>query len=462
MTLTKPKKYFKSNIENDVHQLPKADGERSPFSQEKLNEIFKISPKHPDRIISRESSNLEFKESFGWKSLAKYLKTSAAFANTKGGYLVFGIGRRPHKLLGLSGSNLKQFEDIDPEKLSGHFNEHFLPEMAWDIHEYELNGKTYGIFYIHECRDKPAICKKNAESVLKEGDIYYRYRGRSERIKYSELRAILDHKRENEQRLWMQHLSQIAKIGVRETGIFDLKTGQVTGTDGSFFIDESLLSQLSFIKEGEFSEIKGKPVLKLIGNVEVISGLPSAAGGKRIVKTKGIRIGDIALAFLNLERVEEPLEYLKQICFETTGFLPVYYFIKSAKIDSVKAIEEINGVISRSPAKSKLIERLQQKNTQAFDEPKGDTIAAKRKRHFTDQLKKQSIDQNLSGKDLEYCLQSIRILTSDEVNKISQYLRGLIKEWFNKYYSSANSTLADNLRRAICWVDEALYQEGTI
>jgi hypothetical protein len=452
---------LKRNIKRGIDQPPSQVGENSPFSQEKLNEIFKISPKHSDRIISRESSSLEFKESFGWKSLPKYLKTSAAFANAKGGYLVFGIGRRPHKLLGLSGSRLKQFEGIDPEKITGHFNEAFSPEIAWDIHEYELQGKIYGILYIHECQDKPVICKKNSDSVLKEGDIYYRYRGRSERIKYSELRLILEAKRENEQQVWMQHLSRIAKIGVRETGIFDLHTGRVIGTGGSFFIDESLLSQLSFIKEGEFSEIKGKPTLKLIGNIESVTGLRTGTKGKRIVKTKGIRIGDIVLAFLKLHVIEEPLEYLRQICFESTGFLPVYFFVKSANITLQRAVEEVNGVISRSPAKSKLIERLQNKNTQALSMPKGDTTAAKSKRRFIEQLKKESVEKKLSGKNLEYCLQSIRLLNSSEVKQKSQYLRGLLKEWFNKHYASANPTLADNLRRAICWLDEALYKEGT-
>jgi len=46
-----------------------------PFSQENMNEIFKVSPNKPNRVISRESSWLEFKESFGWASLAKYLRS---------------------------------------------------------------------------------------------------------------------------------------------------------------------------------------------------------------------------------------------------------------------------------------------------------------------------------------------------------------------------------------------------
>jgi len=69
-----------------------------PFSQETLNEIFKISPHKPDRVISRECSWLEFKESFGWASIPKYMRTFAAFANAKCGYIVFGIANRPHIL----------------------------------------------------------------------------------------------------------------------------------------------------------------------------------------------------------------------------------------------------------------------------------------------------------------------------------------------------------------------------
>lgn len=457
-------KKIKDNISNQtsdhLDQLQEKEDIRSPFSQEKLNDVFKISPKQTDRVISRESSYLEFKESFGWNSLAKYLKTCAAFANAKGGYIVFGIGMRPHELIGLSGNNLQQFVCIDPEKITGYFNEYFSPEILWDIHEYELKGKIYGLLYVYECRGKPVVCKKNANSVLKEGDIYYRYRGRSERIKYSELREILDLKRENEQRLWMQHLTQIARIGVREAGIFDLKTGKVTGTNGSFLIDESLLSQLSFIKEGEFTEVKGKPTLKLIGNVEVVSGLLNVTNGKRRLKSKGIRVSDIILAFLNLEKVEEPSDYVTQVCFETTAFLPIYFFIESASLDTAKAIEVINGVISRAPAKSKLIERLAKNNTQHLSPPRGNTPSATDKRNFIEMLKQNLLKHDITG-NLEYCVQSIRSLSSSEVKQNSEYLRNLLRTWFNKHYSSANSTLADNLRRAICWVDEALYMKGT-
>ncbi len=430
---------------------------KTPFSQENLNEIFKTSPIDPERVISRESSSLEFKESFGWASLPKYLKTSAAYANTKGGYIVFGIANKPRRLCGLSGANLRLFEDIDQEKMSQNFNEHFAPEIEWMIQEYELQGKIFGLLYIHEVKDKPVVCIKNSGKELKESDIYYRYRGRSQRIKYPELKAILETKRQTEQRLWMQHLENIARIGVREAGIFDLHTGSVTGSGGSFLIDESLLSQLSFIKEGEFSEVKGKPALKLIGHVEPLAGSVIDTGKRHPMKIKGIRIGDIVLSALNQDNVPEPDEYIKQICFESTAFLPVYYFIKKSGMTLDKTVEVLEGVVSRSARRGKLIERLKSGNTQGLAIPNGSTTAATKKRNFAEALRSKKVSAGLTGKELEYCLQAIRGLTADEVKFNSKYIRELLRNWFNNYYASAKCSLADNLRRAICWVDEALH-----
>jgi hypothetical protein len=431
-------------------------GSKTPFSQEDLNEIFKISSADPERVISRESSSLEFKESFGWASLPKYLKTSAAYANAKGGYIVFGIANKPRRLCGLSGANLKLFEDIDPEKMSRNLNEHFAPEIEWTIQEYELQGKFFGLLYIHEAKDKPVVCTKDGGKELKESDIYYRYRGRSERIKYPELRAIIEAKRETEQRLWMQHLENIARIGVRDAGIFDLHTGSVSGFGGSFLIDESLLSQLSFIKEGEFSEIKGKPALKLIGHVEPLAGSVIGTAKKQIVKTKGIRTADIVLSTLNQDKVPEPDEYIKQICFESTAFLPIYYFIKKSGMTLDKTVQVLEGVVSRSATRGKLIERLKSGNTQELTIPNGSTSAATKKRKYAEALRSKMVSAGLTGKELEYCLQAIRGLTADEVKSNSKYIRELLRNWFNMHYASAKGPLADNLRRAICWVDEAL------
>ncbi|MCL4177741.1 MAG: hypothetical protein KJ072_08330 [Verrucomicrobia bacterium] len=57
-----------------------------PSSQDVLNRIFTVSSKNPDRLVSRESGWLEFKEAFGFQSLGNYyIRSAAAFANGKGG-----------------------------------------------------------------------------------------------------------------------------------------------------------------------------------------------------------------------------------------------------------------------------------------------------------------------------------------------------------------------------------------
>lgn len=433
--------------------------DNKPFSQETLNEIFKISPLKPDRVISRECSWLEFKESFGWTSLPKYMKTFAAFANAKGGYIVFGIANSPHILKGLKGNNLLSFEELQPEIMSKRLNDHFLPEIEWDVHQYELHENIYGMLYIHESNHKPVICCKDSGKELKESDIYYRYRGRSERIRYPELRSLLEAMREQEQKIWMQHVANISRIGVRDAGIFDLQTGQVTGSGGSFLIDESLLSQLAFIKEGEFSEVKGKPALKLIGNVEPINGVSSTIFKKQIIKTKGIRIGDIVLSFLNKENVLEPKEFIKQICFETTANLPCYYYIHKAGMTHPDAVEMLNGVVSRSNSKTKLIKRISEETTHKMELSTGDSSAVTKKRNYLKQLIDNCVDKSLSNENFTYCLQAIRLLTPEEVSKHDVYLRELLKNWFNKHYASAKGPVADNIRRAICWLDEAMYRD---
>jgi len=391
-----------------------------PFSLSALNDIFTISSKYPDRINSRESSNLEFKESFNWCTASEYSRITVAFANTKGGYIVFGVANKPHKLIGLGKRSLTSFDEIDHGKVSGFFDEFFAPEIHWDVHIHEVVGKSFGIVYIYESLEKPVVCKKNSGNELKEGDIYYRYRGQTTRIKYPELQAIFDSRRKDEQSFWLKHLAKIARIGVRGAGIFDLQTGEISGTNGSFLIDEALLSQLCFIKEGEFSEVKGKPTLKLIGQVESLGSNIPLIGRKQIIKSKGIRVGDIVLAFLDQQKALAPKEYIKQICFESTAFLPVYYFMHLAELDMENTIKLIEAVVSRSQAKNKLLERIRDRKTQTLSLSSANSSSAILKQQFTKQVGREDIDINLTGKDLNYCLQAFR---SIEPNDIKRHIR---------------------------------------
>lgn len=340
--------------------------------------------------------------------------------------------------------------------MSSRLNEYFAPEIKWDISTHEIQDKLFGILYAHEAIEKPIICIRSASSV-EEGDILYRYSGRTSRVKYAELKNMIEEKRQNEQRLWMKLIAKISKIGVRDAAIFNLNSGTVTGAAGSFVIDESLLSHLSFIKEGEFREIKGKPTLRLIGNVEPVGGAPQFATENKIVRTRGIRTGDIVLDFLLQKDIVNPLDYISQICFENSAFLPLYYYIYLANISIKQTLELINKVGSRSQARTKLISRLVTGRKEKTELPSSRSKTGPAKLEYLRLLKNEGVEYSIDVQEIPLCLQAVRALESIDINEHFQYLRSLMRDWFDKYYFNADHTIAAALRNAICWIDEAAY-----
>ena len=60
-----------------------------------------------EEILSGESDVLEFKRDVPEQSV-KYIKTVVAFANGKGGSLVFGVDDKTHKVVGIKKSEVFQ------------------------------------------------------------------------------------------------------------------------------------------------------------------------------------------------------------------------------------------------------------------------------------------------------------------------------------------------------------------
>ena len=239
-----------------------------------------------DRVVARESGWLEFKESFNWLSKDKYAKSMAAFANNKGGYIVFGIKDQPRELVGLQSNN---FETTDEAKITTYINDVFSPEIIFEKFVIEVRSKNMGILYTHQAKNKPVVCSKN-DSDLKESDIYYRYNAKSEKIKYPELKFLLDQIKTEENKVWMEHFEKISKIGPTNAAILDILGGEITGQGGTLVIDRKLVPKLKFIKEGNFQE-SGKPVLKLIGDVRPVS-VVVGKGGKKSIGDVGMQITD--------------------------------------------------------------------------------------------------------------------------------------------------------------------------
>ena len=431
-----------------------------PLSADKLTNIFRTNSKDPMRIINREGSMIEFKESYNHSGMAQYFKTIAAFANNVGGYIIFGVGDKPRRLVGLKEKNLSQFEDLKVEEFTKNLMEYFSPEIKWDHCTFEFKDMSFGVIYTYPLIKKPCICKKsyedkNAKYTLKEGDIYYRYGGRSERIHYEELSAIVDAARKAEEQQWIDFAKRTAKIGIENACLLDLNSGVVTGNGGSIIIDESLLSKIAFIKEGEFVETKGTPTLRLIGDIQEVGT------GKIVVKettkrvVRAIESSDIVKAFLRGSAVEDPLEYLRAVCSESSANYPIYFLLAQSNEPVEEAIKIVEDTTSRGVTKKKLLDRLNGKYIPKAKIASSGTDASKKKAIIRSQWLQEKIE--ILEVDLGYCMNALMSLDEDEVKAHEQYIRSELLELYDRYYESAKTNIASDIRKAICRVDELLF-----
>ncbi len=224
-------------------------------------------------LKKRESANLEYKQNFQkGDTLFKYLKTLVGMANNKGGMIMFGIKDSPHIPLGMSNA---KFQEIDSKEIDGRLREHFAPAIKWRSDTIEKtfddgSKRLFGFLIVEEAEEKPIVCKKVKDGVLREGAIYFRYRGETKEIEYPELKLLLEREREKERVLWIKHIQKIALVGPRQIDILDRYNGEISYGDKKVLLDKSLIDKLNFIREGHFTEKEGEgvPTLKLVGTID--------------------------------------------------------------------------------------------------------------------------------------------------------------------------------------------------
>ncbi len=225
--------------------------------------IFKFHSTLTNRLVTREDDWIEFKESFNWNSKDKYAKSIAGMSNNYGGYIIFGVKDQPKDLVGLKNDN---FDLLDEEKVTEFLNDAFSPEIKYEKFTIQINKLSIGIIKIHESSSKPIVAIKN-HGDIQEACIYYRYSGRTDKIKYPELVALLEKVKTEERSIWRRFFEKMLKTDPSNIAIMDIVKGDITGSSQTLLIDDQLASKLKFIQEGTFKE-GGEPVLKLVGEVK--------------------------------------------------------------------------------------------------------------------------------------------------------------------------------------------------
>ncbi len=142
-------------------------------------------PTNPDilaEVVRRgvESQELDYKAAMNWNALtrpakAKLVRHCLAFANTKGGYIVIGVGEdasgHPSDYQGLTPEEVHSF---DPSNVGPFINRHVEPAIDFDIERPEVEGKRYAIFVVRPFREVPHVCTSGVEGEVQTGVFYIR------------------------------------------------------------------------------------------------------------------------------------------------------------------------------------------------------------------------------------------------------------------------------------------------
>ncbi len=156
-----------------------------------------------------ESEELDYKAAQNWQKLtkagkARFARHCMAMANTKGGYIVVGVGEdKSGKPCLYTGVSPMQSRSFDPTDVGNVINRYSDPPVDFDIERPTVDGKRYVIFVIRRFSQLPHVCCHSCESELQQGVFYIRTADASSRpaFKASEVHGIVQRALRNQREL---------------------------------------------------------------------------------------------------------------------------------------------------------------------------------------------------------------------------------------------------------------------
>lgn len=156
-----------------------------------------------------ESDELDYKAAQNWGTLtrggkAKFARHTMALANTRGGFIVVGVGEdeagRPVLRTGLTDEWAKTF---DPTDVGSFINSHTDPAIDLDIERPIVDGRQFVVFVVRRFSHLPHVCSRSLDKELQQGAFYIRTNDASSRVAFraSELHALMQRALRNQREL---------------------------------------------------------------------------------------------------------------------------------------------------------------------------------------------------------------------------------------------------------------------
>jgi hypothetical protein len=247
---------------------------------EDLAALFEFDPVTL-RVVGREGKRREFKRQLAVGDMLRYGKTLAAFSNTDGGVIIFGVSDAPRNIVGVEGPF------PDEAQWANSLRTAFAPEIDFAVREYAIGGRTIVAIGVDRGRDLPIMCQRDSsvdrmvngrlksEALLQQGAIYYRQAGQTRPIHHLELRTILLRRDADRLTAFMQNLKIISEVGPEKIGVLDMSKGTAEGETTRLYLSRETARNLNFIEKGRFVESvdEGDPAYLVVGSVQLNQAL---------------------------------------------------------------------------------------------------------------------------------------------------------------------------------------------
>lgn len=324
--------------------------------------LFKKSVEGFWVLVGGENEQAECKLLFDPKKLSPVIRAVAGLANNKGGTIFFGIADKTFKLEGVG----PEFAATDIVKIVDKVKAHLTPTPSITIKDCTVvGGISVGFLRVEKHSNRPIIVYRDGED-LHEGDILFRYAGQTARIKFGDLRSMLEERDMHARSSLIRAASHLAEVGPENALILDVGKGEIAGAGRQILIDEKLLEKVRFIKEGQFDEVEGAPTLKLVGSVSAVPQSHSA--GSQISK-QAILQDDILEEFLSQTVPGAPLQYIQAGLGQPRHWLPIFYFARLAKMTNAQAAAAISSGGKSHKGKRRLFADRFLKKKSAYSRP---------------------------------------------------------------------------------------------
>lgn len=301
------------------------------------------------RLLSGETDQLECKREVDAKKLAPVVRAIAGMANNKGGIILLGVEDKSGTVVGLPND---EFAKLDLVKLTLAVKAHLQPTPSFDKGVVQVGGAAIGYVCIEPFVDKPIIVHRPGDR-MDDGAILFRYPAETAAIKFGDLKTLLDDRDARRLNALAEATRKMAAIGIENSAILNVENGALEVAGRPMQIDQSLLDQIKFIREGQFDEVAGAPALKLVGEITSLGG-DKMPGGRRLITDE-----DALRNFLDQETLLEPIEYIRWAVAGTNrDWMPIFYFAHRAGITASELAGFVKEVsTTRTTARARAVER---------------------------------------------------------------------------------------------------------